>query len=45
MYFQLNLQNEYWRTVLQEKIVAIYLSPPFDPAHVKLELLAVPRAS
>jgi type VI secretion system protein ImpJ len=45
MYFQLNLQNEYWRTVLQEKVVAIYLSPPFDSAHVKVELLVVPRAS
>jgi type VI secretion system protein ImpJ len=45
MYFQLNLQNEYWRTILQEKVVAIYLSPPFDSAHVKLELLAVPRAA
>jgi type VI secretion system protein ImpJ len=43
-YFQLNLQSEYWRTALQEKNVAIYLPPPFDPARVKLELLAVPRA-
>ena len=42
-YFQLNLQNDYWRTILQEKVAAIYLPPPFDPAHVKLELLAVPR--
>ncbi len=43
-YFQLNLQNDYWRSIQQEKGVAIYLPPPFDPAHVKLELLAVPRA-
>jgi type VI secretion system protein ImpJ len=42
-YFQLNLQNDYWRSIQQEKGVAIYLPPPFDPAHVKLELLAVPR--
>jgi type VI secretion system protein ImpJ len=43
-YFQLNLQNEYWRRVVQEKTLAIYVAPPFDPARVKLELLAVPRA-
>jgi type VI secretion system protein ImpJ len=45
MYFLLGLQNEYWRNILQERKVAIYLPPPFDPAHVKLELLAVPRAA
>jgi len=44
-YFQLNLQNDYWRNILQEKVAAIYLPPPFDPAHVKLELLAVPRTA
>lgn len=43
-YFQLNLQNDYWRAIQQEKGVSIYLPPPFDPAHVKLELLAVPRS-
>jgi type VI secretion system protein ImpJ len=42
-YFQLNLQNDYWRSIQQEKGLSIYLPPPFDPAHVKLELLAVPR--
>ena len=42
-YFQLNLQNDYWRGIVQDKVAAIYLPPPFDPAHVKLELLAVPR--
>jgi type VI secretion system protein ImpJ len=43
VYFSLNLQNDYWRGILQERKVAIYLPPPFDPAHLKLELLAVPR--
>jgi type VI secretion system protein ImpJ len=43
-YFQLNLQSDYWRTILQEKTMAIYLAPPFDPARLKLELLAVPKA-
>jgi type VI secretion system protein ImpJ len=45
VYFALNLQNDYWRAILQERKVAIYLPPPFDPTHVKLELLAVPRAA
>ncbi len=43
-YFQLNLQNDYWRTIVQEKTLAIYLAPPFDPGRVKVELLAVPKA-
>ena len=43
-YFLLNLQSEFWRTIVQEKTVAIYLAPPFDPARVKVELLAVPKS-
>jgi type VI secretion system protein ImpJ len=44
MYFSLALQNDYWRNILQERNLGIYLPPPFDPAHVKIELLVVPRA-
>jgi type VI secretion system protein ImpJ len=44
-YFSLNLQSDYWRPVLEERVVAIYLPPPLDPEHVKLELLAVPGAA
>ncbi|HEY2730661.1 MAG TPA: type VI secretion system baseplate subunit TssK [Polyangia bacterium] len=43
-YFSLGLQSEYWRPVLDERLVAIYLPPPLDPEHVKIELLAVPGA-
>jgi type VI secretion system protein ImpJ len=43
-YFMLGIQDDHWRQVLQERTVAIYLPPPFGPEHVKLELLAVPRA-
>jgi type VI secretion system protein ImpJ len=43
-YFQLNLQSEYWQNIVQTKTLAIYLAPPFDPARVKIELLAVPRS-
>jgi type VI secretion system protein ImpJ len=43
-YFALNQQSEYWRPVLEERMVAIYLPPPLDPERVKVELLAVPGA-
>jgi len=42
-YFMLNLQNEHWRQVLEERTVALYMPPPFDPSKVKIELLAIPR--
>ena len=44
-YFMLNLQNDYWKHIVQDRLVSIYLPPPFDPERVKLELLAIPRAS
>jgi type VI secretion system protein ImpJ len=43
-YFTLGLQNEHWRQVLEERALAIYLPPPFDPTKVKIELLAIPKA-
>jgi type VI secretion system protein ImpJ len=43
-YFSLNLQNDYWREVLQDRLVSIYLPPPFDPDRLKLELMAIPKA-
>lgn len=43
-YFSLSLQNEHWRQITEERSIAIYLPPPFDPTRVKLELLAVPKA-
>jgi len=44
-YFMLDLRNDYWKSILQDRLVSIYLPPPFDPERVKLELLAIPRAS
>jgi len=44
-YFTLSLQNDFWRQILQERTVALYLPPPFGPEHVKLELLAIPRTT
>lgn len=42
-YFSLNLQNDYWQQILHDRLVSIYLPPPFDPANVRIELLAIPR--
>ena len=42
VYFQLNTSDRYWRNIAAERTLAIYLPPPFDPSHIKLELLAVP---
>jgi type VI secretion system protein ImpJ len=42
VYFQLNTNDRFWRNVSGERTLAIYLPPPFDPSHIKLELLAVP---
>ena len=44
-YFSLMLQNDYWKGVLQDRLVSIYLPPPFEPERVKLELLAIPKES
>lgn len=42
VYFQLIIGDQYWRNVLNERTLAIYLPPPFDLRSTKLELLAVP---
>lgn len=44
-YFTLMLQNDYWKGVLQDRVVSIYLPPPFDPDRIKLELLAIPSGA
>ena len=33
---------EQWRHVLNERSLAIYLPPPYDPAQLKLEIFAIP---
>jgi type VI secretion system protein ImpJ len=33
---------EHWRRVLDERSLAIYLPPPYDPAQLKLEIFAIP---
>lgn len=45
MYFTLVLQNEHWRQILEERSLGIFFPPPFDPSHLKVELMAVPRSA
>jgi hypothetical protein len=33
---------EHWRHVLDERFLALYLPPPYDPAQLKLEIFAIP---
>jgi type VI secretion system protein ImpJ len=33
---------EHWRHILDERSLAIYLPPPYDPAQLKLEIFAIP---
>lgn len=44
VYFSLESGDPYWKNVISEQNVAIYLPRPFEPSKTKLELLAVPRS-
>jgi type VI secretion system protein ImpJ len=44
VYFSLDLRNENWRHVLEDRTIAIYLPPPLDPEHVQVDLMAVPSS-
>lgn len=41
-YFTLSLQDSYWKNVMRERNVALYLPQPFDVSRTSIELLAVP---
>jgi type VI secretion system protein ImpJ len=44
IYFQLSLQDPYWKKALLAQNIALYLPPPFDSSRTEVELLAVPPA-
>lgn len=44
VYFTLSTENLYWRNVLAERSVAVYLPRPFEPQNTTVELLTVPSA-
>lgn len=45
VYFTIDTDNSYWKQVVDEHAIALYFPPPFDPTHLKTEMLAIaPRA-
>ncbi|NVB36780.1 type VI secretion system baseplate subunit TssK [Pseudenhygromyxa sp. WMMC2535] len=43
VYFMIKKDDRYWRDVLAERTIAIYVPPPFDPKRAKLSLMGIPR--
>ncbi len=43
LYFMLQQTGQYWLAVEGERTIAIFLPPPYDPASIKIELLAIPK--
>lgn len=41
IYFSLDTDNQYWRNVIAERSIAVYLPSPFTPAETDIELLGV----
>jgi len=44
VYFDIATDNHYWRKVTQERELAVYLPPFFEPSRTQLTLLAIPSA-
>lgn len=42
VYFMVDTKHDYWKQVLEERAVAIFLPPPFDPSKVRVKLMAIP---
>lgn len=45
VYFIVDTGHEYWSQIIEEKTIAIFLPPPFDPTRAKLKLMAIPEAT
>jgi len=42
VYFVISTDNNYWRNVVTDRQIAMYLPRPFDPGQTKVELLGIP---
>jgi len=42
VYFVISTDNNYWRNVVTDRQIAMYLPRPFDPGATKVELLGIP---
>jgi type VI secretion system protein ImpJ len=43
VYFVVSTDNNYWRNVVTDRQIAVYLPRPFEPGQTKIELLGIPR--
>ena len=43
VYFVVSTDNNYWRNIINDRQVAVYLPRPFDPQQTKVELMGIPR--
>ncbi|MGE0787602.1 MAG: type VI secretion system baseplate subunit TssK [Sandaracinaceae bacterium] len=43
VYFLISTGNNYWRNVVTDRQIAVYLPRPFEPQQTKIELLGIPR--
>mgnify|MGYP003428964023 FL=1 len=44
VYFDIQTGNNYWRKIMTEREMAVYLPPFFEPSRTQLTLLAIPTA-
>lgn len=42
VYFIVSTDNNYWRNIVTDRQVALYLPRPFEPSQTKVELLGIP---
>lgn len=43
VYFAVSTDNNYWRNIVTDRQIAVYLPRPFEPGQTKIELLGIPR--
>lgn len=43
VYFIVSTDNNYWRNVVTDRQIALYLPRPFEPQQTKVELMGIPR--
>jgi type VI secretion system protein ImpJ len=42
VYFMIATDDPHWREILNERTIAIYLKPPYDPRRARLTLMGIP---
>lgn len=42
VYFMIATEDPHWREILNERTIAIYLKPPYDPRHARVTLMGIP---